>query len=102
MRLRRAERNVASSDVGQQPLLAFPVDFSMLDLGSDQQWPARMLADRGEQARSEPSWAVAQHGSPRGVDPRPEAEESARCGSETGEGVGQSAVLPTQQADGER
>ena len=64
--------------MGQQPLLAFPVDFGMLDLGSDQQWPARMLADGREQASPEPGWAVGQHGSPRGVDPRPEAEESAR------------------------
>src|SRR5215207_3086567 len=61
-----------------------------------------MLTDRGEQSSAEPALAVGQYGPPGSLGPEAEAEQSARRGSEPGESVGQSAVLPAQQADGER
>src|SRR5215212_7544452 len=60
-----------------------------------------MLAKRGEQASAEPALAVGQYGPPSSLGPEAEAEQSARRGREPGESVGQSAVLPAQQADGE-
>ena len=43
---------------GQQRSSPRSTDLGMLDLGSDQQWPAGMLIDRGSQASAEPRRAV--------------------------------------------
>src|SRR5829696_5925133 len=61
-----------------------------------------MLANRGQQASAEPALAVGQYGPPGSLGPEAEAEEAARRRREAGERVGQSAVVPAQQADGER
>src|SRR5215212_7929325 len=61
-----------------------------------------MLLNRGNQASAEPALAVGQYGPPGSLGPDAEAERSAGRRREAGERVGQSAVLPAQQADSKR